>query len=91
MLPLESLKYAQLGDVPQDPRAWLSPPLPWSGGSLDDIIDPQNHLGSFRCGEEHCLLHLESLKDAQLGHVTDPAGNDIDACVRGSVVSMRCP
>lgn len=43
------------------------------GGGLDDIIHPEDHLGSFGGAEQHLALHLEGLGDAERRHVAHRA------------------
>lgn len=43
------------------------------GGSFDDVVHSQDHLGGFRGAQQHLTLHLEGLCDAQLCHVTHGA------------------
>ena len=47
--------------------------LPRSGGRLQDVVNPEDHLGGLGGLHQHLPLHAETLGDAQLGHASDLA------------------
>merc|ERR1712038_371728 len=61
--------------------------FPWSGSSLENVVDSEDHLRGFRGLDQNLPLDAETLRDAQLRHAADLSLVHVQAdCVATRVV-----
>mmetsp|Transcript_37290 Transcript_37290/g.125951 ORF Transcript_37290/g.125951 Transcript_37290/m.125951 type:complete len:80 (-) Transcript_37290:1102-1341(-) len=58
----------------------LSVPIPLAGGTLDDVIYPENHLRCFGGGNKDVQFGLERLTNSTFSHISDAAVDHIEPC-----------